>query len=47
VPSRFIAEMKLEEAGAREDPRERLKRLRAELVAKVAASAEALKSAAS
>ena len=34
IPSRFIAEMKLEEAGAREDPRERLKRLRAELVAK-------------
>jgi Fe-S cluster assembly iron-binding protein IscA len=26
--SRFIAEMKLEEAGAKEDPRERLKRLR-------------------
>jgi ATP-dependent DNA helicase Rep len=43
VPSRFIAEMKLEEAGAREDPRERLKRLRAELAAKAAASAEALK----
>ena len=37
VPSRFIAEMKLEEAGAKEDPRERLKRLRAELVAKAAA----------
>jgi ATP-dependent DNA helicase Rep len=35
--------MKLEEAGAREDPRERLKRLRAELAAKAAASAEALK----
>jgi len=40
IPSRFIAEMKLEEAGAKEDPRERLKRLRAELVAKAAASAE-------
>jgi ATP-dependent DNA helicase Rep len=38
VPSRFIAEMKLDEAGAREDPRERLKRLRAELAAKVAAA---------
>jgi ATP-dependent DNA helicase Rep len=36
VPSRFIAEMKLHEAGAQEDPRERLKRLRAELAAKVA-----------
>ena len=38
VPSRFIAEMKLDEAGAREDPRERLKRLRAELAAKAAAA---------
>ena len=36
VPSRFIAEMKLHESGAREDPRERLKRLRAELAAKAA-----------
>ncbi|MCP5270614.1 MAG: UvrD-helicase domain-containing protein [Burkholderiaceae bacterium] len=36
VPSRFIAEMKLHEAGAKEDPRERLKRLRAELAAKAA-----------
>jgi ATP-dependent DNA helicase Rep len=35
-PSRFIAEMKLDEATAREDPRERLKRLRAELVARTA-----------
>ncbi|RVT51631.1 ATP-dependent helicase [Rubrivivax albus] len=34
VPSRFIAEMKLHEAGAKEDPRERLKRLRAELAAR-------------
>jgi ATP-dependent DNA helicase Rep len=32
-PSRFIAEMKLDEAGTKEDPRERLKRLRAELAA--------------
>ena len=36
MPSRFIAEMKLDEAGAKEDPRERLKRLRAELAAKAA-----------
>ena len=38
IPSRFIAEMKLEEAGVKEDPRERLKRLRAELAAKAAAA---------
>ncbi len=38
VPSRFIGEMKLDEATVKEDPRERLKRLRAELVAKVAAA---------
>jgi ATP-dependent DNA helicase Rep len=36
VPSRFIAEMKLGEAVAREDPRERLKRLRSELAARSA-----------
>lgn len=43
TPSRFIAEMKLGERQAKEDPRERLKRLRAELAAKVQAgnSAEA------
>ena len=34
VPSRFIAEMKLDEGGAKEDPRERLKRVRAELAAR-------------
>ena len=34
VPSRFIAEMKLDEGGAKEDPREWLKRLRAELAAR-------------
>ena len=34
VPSRFIAEMKLDEVKAREDPRERLKKLRAELAAR-------------
>jgi len=37
VPSRFIAEMKLHEESSRENPRERLKRLRAELAAKAAA----------
>ncbi|MCC7287026.1 MAG: UvrD-helicase domain-containing protein [Burkholderiaceae bacterium] len=36
LPSRFIAEMKLDEAQQREDPRERLKRLRAELAARAA-----------
>ena len=36
VPSRFIAEMKLDEVTAKEDPRERLKRLRAELAARPA-----------
>jgi len=36
VPSRFIAEMKLDEATTKEDPRQRLKRLRAELAAKAA-----------
>ncbi len=37
IPSRFIAEMKLNEATTKEDPRERLKKLRAELAARVAA----------
>jgi ATP-dependent DNA helicase Rep len=36
VPSRFIAEMKLNERQAKEDPREKLKRIRAELAAKAA-----------
>jgi len=36
VPSRFIAEMKLDEATTKEDPRQRLKRLRAELAARAA-----------
>ncbi len=36
--SRFIAEMKLDEAGAKEDPRERLRKLRAELAARPAAA---------
>jgi ATP-dependent DNA helicase Rep len=34
VTSRFIAEMKLNERVAKEDPREKLKRLRAELAAR-------------
>ena len=37
VPSRFIGEMKLHEATTKEDPRERLKKLRAELAAKAGA----------
>ena len=38
-PSRFIAEMKLHEGGgAKEDPRERLKKLREQLAAKAAAT---------
>ena len=41
MASRFIAEMKLDEAVTKEDPRERLKRLRAELVARVQASEQA------
>jgi ATP-dependent DNA helicase Rep len=40
VASRFIAEMKLHEATTREDPRERLKALRAQLAAKAAAAAD-------
>src|SRR4051812_18254923 len=39
VPSRFIAEMKLNEAKAQEDPRERLRKLREELAAKRAPEA--------
>jgi ATP-dependent DNA helicase Rep len=34
VPSRFIAEMKLDEGAAKEDARARLKRVRAELATK-------------
>jgi ATP-dependent DNA helicase Rep len=37
VPSRFIAEMKLAEQGPKEDPRERLKRLRDAMAAKAVA----------
>jgi ATP-dependent DNA helicase Rep len=36
VPSRFIAEMKLNERKTREDPREKLRRIRAELAARAA-----------
>jgi ATP-dependent DNA helicase Rep len=39
VPSRFIAEMKLDEGVVKEDARERLKRVRAELAARSAAAA--------
>ncbi len=38
IPSRFIAEMNLDEVKTQEDPRERLKKLRAELAAKAAAA---------
>jgi len=41
MPSRFIAEMKLEEAKPFEDPRDKLKRLREALAAKVQAQAQA------
>ncbi len=41
IPSRFIQEMKLEEAVDKGDPRERLKKLRAELAARVAPAAPA------
>ena len=37
IPSRFIAEMKLDESKGHEDPRERLKKIRAELAARVGA----------
>jgi len=42
MPSRFIAEMKLDERKPREDPREKLKRLRAELAARVPAASTGL-----
>jgi NADPH-dependent 2,4-dienoyl-CoA reductase/sulfur reductase-like enzyme len=41
LPSRFIAEMALDKDTVREDPRERLKALRAEFAQKAAASAAA------
>ena len=37
-PSRFIAEMKLDAATTREDPREKLRQLRAEFAAKAQAN---------
>ena len=37
MPSRFIAEMSLEQATTREDPREKLRALRAEFALKVEA----------
>jgi ATP-dependent DNA helicase Rep len=45
VPSRFIAEMKLDEGVVKEDARERLKRVRAELAAKADAAAAAAQAA--
>ncbi len=42
VPSRFILEMKLHESTGREDPREKLKRMREEMAAKAAARAAAV-----
>jgi len=47
VPSRFIAEMKLDEVRAKEDPREKLKALRAEFARKVQDNAAAAAAAAS
>ncbi|MFN9765537.1 MAG: ATP-dependent helicase [Pseudomonadota bacterium] len=41
VPSRFVVEMKLDEAVVKEDPRERLRRLREELAARGAAASPA------
>jgi ATP-dependent DNA helicase Rep len=41
APSRFIAEMALDQATVKEDPRERLKALRAEFAAKALLRAEA------
>jgi ATP-dependent DNA helicase Rep len=38
IPSRFIAEMKLNEAKAQEDPRERLRKLRESIAAKTASA---------
>ncbi|MFY8089033.1 MAG: 3'-5' exonuclease, partial [Rubrivivax sp.] len=46
VPSRFIAEMKLNEGVVRENPRDALKRLREELALKAQQSETAAKAAA-
>ncbi len=40
VPSRFIAEMALDKATAREDPREKLKALRAEFAQRAASASQ-------
>jgi ATP-dependent DNA helicase Rep len=47
MPSRFVAEMKLDEGRAKEDPRERLKRVRAELAERAQATIAAQAKAAS
>ena len=47
VPSRFIAEMGLDKATTREDPREKLKALRAEFARKAQDSAAKAAAAAS
>ena len=44
-PSRFIAEMGLDKTTAKEDPREKLRQLRAEFAARKAAGAAPEKSA--
>ena len=44
-PSRFIAEMGLDQATVKEDPREKLRALRAEFALKAQASAAAAASA--
>jgi ATP-dependent DNA helicase Rep len=41
LPSRFIAEMALDQATAKEDPREKLRALRAEFALKAQATAAA------
>jgi ATP-dependent DNA helicase Rep len=41
LPSRFIAEMRLDENTIKEDPREKLKALRAEFAQRAAVSAAA------
>ena len=40
VPSRFVKEMKLDEVSAKEDPREKLKALRAAAAARAQKAAE-------
>jgi ATP-dependent DNA helicase Rep len=43
VPSRFIAEMRLDEAVVKDDPRERLKKLRAEFASRPLKTADSPK----